>query len=89
MFYVYILYSTKLRKKYIGYTEDLRNRVEQHNSGKVTFTAKGRPWQLIYYQAFVSKLDAQEEERFLKSGKGRERLKILLKHTLQENNTPP
>jgi len=81
MYYVYILYSQKLKKKYIGYTENLKNRISQHNGGKVTFTSKGRPWQLIYYESFCNKLDAQEEERFLKSGQGRERLKFLLKNT--------
>ncbi|HRH23117.1 MAG TPA: GIY-YIG nuclease family protein [Candidatus Magasanikbacteria bacterium] len=85
MYYVYIIYSNKLKKKYIGYTEDLKNRVKQHNQRKVVFTSKGTPWQLIYYESFCNKLDAQEEERFLKTGKGRERLLFLLKNTITDN----
>ena len=88
MYYVYILYSGKLNKRYIGYTSDLKSRVKKHNQGKVSFTSKGTPWQLIYYEAFCSKLDAQEEERFLKSGMGRERLKYLFKKSTDSNIMP-
>ncbi|MBD3311680.1 MAG: GIY-YIG nuclease family protein [Candidatus Magasanikbacteria bacterium] len=84
MYYVYILYSEKLKKKYIGYTSNLKSRIEVHNKGKVPFTSKGIPWQLIYYQVFCNKQDAMEEEKFLKTGKGRERIKFLLKNTLMD-----
>ena len=77
MYYVYIILSDKLKKKYIGSTGDLRGRFKEHNSGKSNYTAKGIPWKLIYYEAFLSKKDAITEERFLKSGKGRERIKYL------------
>ena len=72
MFYVYILYSRKLNKFYIGYTKDLKSRFKKHNNGNVSYTSKGVPWILVYYQAFVEKLDAINEEKFLKTGKGRE-----------------
>ncbi len=81
MYYVYILWSNKLKKKYIGFTNDLRTRLKQHNSGQTNFTNRGKPWKLIYYEGFVSEYDANSEEKFLKSGKGRERLKYLLVHT--------
>jgi len=78
MYYVYILFSKKLNKKYIGYSSDLTKRLTDHNSGISIYTAKGIPWRLVYYECFVSKVDAQKEEKFLKSGKGRERMKYLL-----------
>ncbi|PIR03407.1 MAG: GIY-YIG nuclease superfamily protein [Candidatus Magasanikbacteria bacterium CG11_big_fil_rev_8_21_14_0_20_43_7] len=84
MYYVYILYSSSLDKKYIGFTQNLKKRIPEHNAKKVPFTAKGTPWQLIYYEVFRSKQDAMEEEKFLKSGKGRERLSFLLSQTLQD-----
>ena len=85
MFYVYILYSKKLKKRYIGGTEDLKKRIEKHNKGDGSiFTKKGRPWILIHYQAFLQKEDAYAEEAFFKTGKGRERLKYLLQHTMEE-----
>lgn len=81
MHYVYILYSKKLKKKYIGSTGNIKDRFKDHLTGKVTFTSKAADWKLIYYEAFLSKADALVEERFLKSGKGRERLKYLLVDT--------
>ncbi|MDD3284345.1 MAG: GIY-YIG nuclease family protein [Patescibacteria group bacterium] len=81
MFYVYIIYSNKLRKHYIGYSSNLNGRLKKHNSGLSKFTSKGIPWKLIYYEVFLSSVDARSEEKFLKSGKGRDRLKFLLKDT--------
>jgi len=78
MYYTYILYSKKLDKFYNGFTEDLKERFKNHNQGKVPFTSRGIPWQLVYYEAFLEKEDALREERFLKTGKGRERRKFLL-----------
>ena len=79
MYYTYILFSNKLKKRYIGSSANLKQRLEEHNSGKSTFSSKGRPWKLIYYEAFENKSDALREERFLKTGKGRERIKFLFK----------
>lgn len=64
-------------------TGDLKSRIKEHNSGNVKSTKPGRPWDIVYYQAFLSKIDARNEELFLKSGKGRERLTYILKDTLQ------
>lgn len=83
MFYVYILYSKNLNKRYVGFTgKNVKARLVEHKSGVVPFTSKTKDWEVIYYQGFISKSDAVAEERFLKSGKGRERLKFLLKDTM-------
>ena len=82
MYFVYILYSKKLKKRYIGSTKDIKLRIKEHNNSKVPFTSKGVPWKLIYLEVFTNKKDTLEEEKFLKTGKGRERLKILLKETI-------
>ena len=79
MYYVYILKSEKTGKMYVGSSEDLRKRISEHNMGKVISTKPFRPWKIIYYEAFTSKNDARREELFLKTGKGRERIKWLLK----------
>ena len=42
------------------------------------FTRSNGPWKLVYYEAFLNKEDARREELFLKSGKGKERIKYLL-----------
>ncbi|HNW09466.1 MAG TPA: GIY-YIG nuclease family protein [bacterium] len=82
MYYVYILFSGKLGKKYIGFTSNLKKRMLYHNSGKSCYTCKGIPWKLVYYEVFRSEIDARKEEFFLKSGRGRERISFLLKDTL-------
>ena len=86
MHYVYILYSKKLKKFYIGSTSDLKRRIKEHNDGKAVFTSSGIPWIIAYYEAFSEKQDASREEKFLKTGKGRERRKILLESFLEKLN---
>lgn len=81
MFYVYIIYSKKINKYYVGYSSNLKERIRKHNCGSSKYTSKGTPWKLIYYEVFLSNIDARKEEKFLKSGKGRERLKFLLEDT--------
>jgi len=78
MYYVYILKSQKNSKLYKGLTNDLKRRIKEHNFGKSVFTKNNGQWKLIYYEAFLFKKDARREELFLKSGKGKERIKYLL-----------
>lgn len=78
MYYVYVLKSEKTGKLYKGFTQDLKQRMKEHNQGKTPFTRAGIPWRLMYYEAFLSKTDARREELFLKTGKGKERIKYLL-----------
>jgi len=77
MYYVYIICSQNLNKRYVGFTSDLKRRIIEHNNGYSEFTSKGIPWKLIYYEAFLFEEDAIREEKFLKSGKGRERISML------------
>lgn len=77
MYYVYILKSEKTGKKYVGQTSNLKKRIFEHNTKLTKSTRFGIPWKLIYYEAFENKTDALKEEKFLKSGKGRERIKYL------------
>jgi putative endonuclease len=76
MYYVYILQNSE-GKFYKGYTADLKKRIKEHNSGKVKSTKNFKHWKLVYYEAFISKASARKEELFLKTGKGRERIKFL------------
>jgi putative endonuclease len=85
MFYVYIIKSKINNWKYIGFCEDLRKRFKEHNCGKVKSTHAYKPFELVYYEAFKSEKDAIIEEKFLKSGKGRERLKYVLRNSLKES----
>ncbi len=83
-FYIYILFSKKDRKLYIGYTENLKVRLNEHVGGRVKSTANRRPVSLIHYEAFTNIRDAKSRERFLKSGFGRSQMKKALQNKLQE-----
>ena len=67
MFYVYLLYSVKLSKWYVGYTHNLRRRFEEHNRRGNKFTDYGIPWKLIYYEAYLTKNLALSREKQLKN----------------------
>ena len=79
MFYTYVLLSEKDGKKYVGYTEDLKLRFEQHCKGQVESTKHRRPLELIYYEACLDKEDAKKRERHLKTHYGRLFLRNRLK----------
>ncbi|MCK5332256.1 GIY-YIG nuclease family protein [Candidatus Parcubacteria bacterium] len=81
MYYVYILKSKTTNWKYTGSCSDLKKRLKEHITGKVRSTKHYRPLKMIYYECFNNKKDATIEEHFLKTGKGKERLKFLLKNS--------
>lgn len=66
MFYVYILKSKKDGNLYIGSTNDLKKRFNDHNSGKVFSTKSRRPFEIVYYEAYKSEKDARKRESNLK-----------------------
>lgn len=78
MWKVYILRSLNNNKVYIGYTENLEQRLSTHNSGKVRSTKAYMPYKLVHTEAFQSKTEARKREIFLKSGKGREFVKSVV-----------
>ncbi|MEQ8908171.1 MAG: GIY-YIG nuclease family protein [Vicingaceae bacterium] len=79
MYYTYILYSEKLDRYYIGYSEDPECRLrERHNQGKVKSTKPGIPYRLKAKKEFVSKEAAIKEESRLKRAKNREYLQWLI-----------
>ncbi len=56
---------------YIGWTNDLRLRLREHNWGMSPHTARHRPWELAWYAGFYSEEAARAFEGYLKSGSGR------------------
>ena len=72
MKYVYILQSNSdPDRHYVGLTDDLRARLERHNSGQVSHTSKYGPWRIKTYLAFSEEADAVAFERYLKTASGR------------------
>lgn len=80
MYYAYVLKSKKNSRLYYGSTDDLRRRFKEHNTaigGK--YTKENGPFELLYYEAYISYVLARKAEKFFKSGYGREVLKDKLK----------
>jgi len=69
-FTVYVIRS-KTGIRYIGYTENLPKRLEQHNSGISKYTNRDTGWVLIYQETYCSCANAMRREKWLKSGVGR------------------
>ena len=79
MFVVYIIYSLKINKYYIGYSSNIQERLLKHNRRSKGFSSLGRPWVIVYSEKFNSKKDAMNREKQLKRWKNRERLEALIK----------
>ena len=69
MYIVYILYSKKLSRYYIGYTADLERRLLEHNTGVSTYTSKANDWVLRYQESFLTREAAHKRELAIKKKK--------------------
>jgi putative endonuclease len=76
--YCYILYSTKLDRYYIGYTDNLEWRLERHNSGWGKYTQKGIVWELVYIEEYDKKDAAMKREKKIKKMKSRKYIEGLI-----------
>ncbi|MBN1618117.1 GIY-YIG nuclease family protein [Candidatus Dojkabacteria bacterium] len=71
MYYVYILQSINFpQKTYVGYSQNIKQRLSRHNTGNVKSTYKYRPWRVKFYCAFEERLTAMRFERYLKTASG-------------------
>ena len=77
-YYLYILYSNKADKFYIGYTTNPEKRLFDHNGGKNRFTRVYRPWRLVYQESFNDKTEAIKREKQLKNWKSRKQIEKLI-----------
>ena len=86
MYYVYILYSERHGKSYVGFTGNLEQRLLSHNvlSNK-DWTKRYRPWVLVYHETFSSKAGAMEREKFYKTGQGRQFVKAKIDEFLNRS----
>jgi putative endonuclease len=80
LWYVYVLESAKDKRWYTGCTNNLNERIIEHNSGKVYATKSRRPLIFIYCEISLSKNDAYRREKYLKSGMGKRYIKNRLKN---------
>jgi len=80
-FWLYALYSLRDRQFYIGTTNHLVRRGEQHERGETISTADRRPLIMIYCEGHRSIIDARRREEYFKTTKGRTTLKQMLRHS--------
>ena len=67
-FFVYMILSKHKDKfiSYVGYTNNIRNRISLHNTSKGAKFTKGKKWKLIYFKKYQNKVDAMKNEYKLK-----------------------
>ncbi len=69
---------------YVGYTDDIKERLKRHNGGFNLSTKSHRPWVLIHYEAYRNERDAKRREKYLKTSQGSRLLKRMLKEYFYE-----
>ena len=78
VYYVYLIKTVTgfSKKSYVGYTNNLTNRIKRHNSNLGAKSTKGYKWELVYKKRFLSKQMALSFEYKLKKNR-KERLKLI------------
>lgn len=76
--HLYILWSSEHKKTYVGITEDLTRRLNEHNTGLSTYTNKYIPWVVIFSKECKDRAEARVLEKYYKSASGRKRLARLI-----------
>lgn len=71
IYYTYVLESFHDGKLYVGWTNNLKQRLTKHNGGKVVSTKARLPLRLIYFEGCLSQDAAIKREKYFKTGFGR------------------
>ncbi len=79
MFLVYIIYSLKFDRYYIGMTEEINRRLLEHNNRKNQSTKAFIPWEVVNIESFGSRIAVREREKYLKSAAGRRWRKLNIR----------
>ncbi|HPB25162.1 MAG TPA: GIY-YIG nuclease family protein [Bacteroidales bacterium] len=78
--FVYALESLKDGRIYVGQTQDIEKRLKEHNQGRTKSTKAYAPWRLIFQEECEDRQEARVQEKYWKSGCGKEKLKVFLKN---------
>jgi putative endonuclease len=78
MFTTYVLLNSKNGKHYIGSTNNLVRRLNEHNRSQTRSTRQNRKWTIIYSEEYITSKEAKDRERIIKSYKGGNAFKKLL-----------
>ena len=82
--YVYVLRSLKDKMFYVGFTKNLKQRLEAHKRGLVPSTKRRTPFDLVYWEGCLNQADATQREKYLKTAWGKRYIKNRLKNYLNE-----
>jgi len=84
MYTVYAIYSEQFNKIYIGQTENIERRMFEHNNGLLSIYSKRyKPWKVVYTEEYPTRAEAMKRERQLKSQKGREFIRKIIREKYQ------
>ena len=75
--FVYVLWSVKYNRFYIGLTENINRRFIEHNNGWINKTRFYRPFKIIHVEIVDNRIEARRLEKYFKSGYGREIIKEI------------
>ena len=78
MYFTYIIYSKSTGKYYVGYTHNLKLRLDRHNSGWSRSTKAGIPWKLVHSEEFETKSEALKRENDIKRKKSRKYIEEMI-----------
>ena len=79
MYFVYVIYSTVFERHYVGLSQDVHKRLQEHNSGNTKSTKGFVPWIIIHTETYATLAEARKREKYLKSAAGRRWRKENLK----------
>jgi putative endonuclease len=77
MFYIYAISSQLRNYIYVGLTNNIARRLEEHNKGYNKTTNPYRPFKLILTEDYKSRSEARVREKYLKSGEGKELISLI------------
>ncbi len=82
-FYIYALVSHRDNRIYVGMSQDVLRRLNEHNKGKVKSTKPFAPWDLFFSEEAGNAIQARALEKYYKSASGKRKLRAIL------SNLPP
>ena len=70
-YFVYVIgsYKSYKLKTYVGYTNNLKKRLDLHNKGKGAKSTRGRVWRVIYTEKYVTENEAKSREYYIKKNR--------------------
>jgi len=77
-FFVYIIYSPSKDRYYVGQTQDLEKRLQDHCNSRSGFTKSVKDWKLVYFEEFETRSESVQREVEIKKKKSRKYIEYLI-----------